>query len=235
MIKKLLSTLICAWLLVSCADKSTIENNVPDNKVAVQIDTLDEKVANEIKTMFGAETCKITREEDIVTIKSLFANQSFKEQDASVIALAFYQLSLTNKLKTYDKIKVALKDTNAIEFAFRFSDFKETSECFETVKNIGTLLYEEKYSELKNYMDPLQSAAEADRAISLFKKADSKSGKIGSFAIISIQFGPVTRINVKGDRLSNPATYYLLGFNKKTNKLQYIDVQDTNEGLVFYK
>lgn len=235
MTKIIISTLIYSWLLVSCADKSTIENNVPDNKVATQIDTLDEKVANETKTMFGAETCKVTRAEDIVTIKILSANQSFKEQDASVIALAFYQLSLTNKLKPYDKIKVILKDTDVFGFDFRYSDFKETAECFEIVKNIGTLLSETKYSELKNYMDPSQSEAESTRAIGLFKKADSKFGKLGSFAIISIQFGPITRINVKGDRLSNPPTYYLLGFNKKTNKLQYIDVQDTNEGLVFYK
>lgn len=235
MTKKIISTLICSWLLVSCADKSAIENNVPDNKVETQIDTLDETVANKIKTMFGAETCKVTRSENIVTIKILSANQFFKEQDASVIALAFYQLSQTNKLKPYDKIKVVLKDNDAFGYIFRFNDFKETSECFETIKNIGDLLYEEKYSELKNYMDPSQSAAEANRAIELFKKADSKFGKIGSFAIISIQFGVVTRVNLKGDRLSNPATYYLLGFNKKTNKVQYIDVQDTNEGLVFYK
>lgn len=236
MTKKILSTLICFWLLVSCNDKVDTENNIQDNKVVSQTDTLDEKVANEIKTIFGAETCRITRDKETVTIKSLFTGQSFKEEDASVIAFAFYRLSQTNKLQPYDLIKVALTDNYGTEYKFRFSDFKEKTECFETVEKIGSLLFERKYSELKNYMNSPQSDAEADRAIKLFRKADSVSGKIENFAIISIQYAKtITRINVKANHSSNQSTYYSFGFNKKTNKLQYIDVTESNTNLSMYK
>ena len=229
MTKKILSTLICFCFLVSCNDKVAIENNIPDSKVATQNDTLDEKVAKEIKAIFGAETCKITRDEEVVTIKSLFTEQSFREEDASVIAFAFYRLSQSNKLKPYDLIKVALTDNYRTEYKFRFSEFKEKAECFETVEKIGSLLFDRKYSELKKYMGSSQSEAEADRGIKLFRKADSISGKIDNFAIISIHFTTtITRIDVKANHVSNSSTYYSFGFNKKTNKLQYIDVNDSN-------
>jgi hypothetical protein len=236
MSKKILSTLICFCFLVSRGDKVVTENSIPESKVANQTDTLDDKVAKEIKAIFRAETCKITRDEETVTIKSLFTEQSFKEEDASVIAFAFYQLSQSYKLKPYDLIKVAFKDNYETEFKFRFNDFKEKAECFKTTEKIGSLLFDRKYTELKNYMDSPHSDAEAERAIKLFRKADSVSGKIDNFAIISIQFAKtITRINVRANHATNHSTYYSFGFNKTTNKLQYIDVTESNAHLVFYK
>jgi hypothetical protein len=228
-LKKIFSFVILFWFLVSCKNKVATENGIPDNKVATQSDTLDEKVAKEIKAIFRAETCKITRSEEVVIIKSLFTEQSFKEEDASVIAFAFYRLSLSNKLKPYDIIKVVLTDNYGTEYKFRFSEFKEKAECFETVEKIGLLLFDRKYSELKKHMDSSQGDAEADRAIKLFRKADSISGKIDNFAIISIHFATtITRIDVKANHVSNSSTYYSFGFNKKTNKLKYVDVNESN-------
>jgi hypothetical protein len=236
MTKKTLSTFICFWFLVSCNDKVVTENDNPDSEVVIQTDTLDDKVAKEIKAIFRAETCRITRDKEAVTITSLFAEQSFKEEDASVIAFAFYRLSLSNKLKPYDLIKIVTKDNYATEYRFKFSDFEEKAECFETVEKIGLLLFDRKYLELKKFMDSSQSDAEADRAIKLFRKADSISGKINNFAIISIQFAyTITRINVKANHESNSSTYYSFGFNKKTNRLQYIDVNQSNPNTEIYK
>ncbi len=236
MTKIIFSTLICFWLLVSCNNKVGNENNIPENKAANQSDTLDDKVAREIKAIFRAETCKITRDAEGVIIKSLFTEQSFIEEDASVIAFAFYRLSQSYKLKPYDLIKVVLKDNYGTEYRFGFRDFKEKAECFETVEKIGSLLFNRKYSELKKYMDLSQSDGGFDRAIKMFKKTDSVSGKIDNFAVISIQFAnTITRINAKASHASNYSTYYSFGFNKKTNKLQYVDVNDSNPNKGIYK
>ncbi len=231
--KKILSVLICFCFLLSCNNKVATENSIPENTVATQTDTLYEKVAKEIKATFSTETCKITRDEEVVIIKCLFREQSFKEEDLSVVAFAFYQLSKRYKLKPYDIIRVAVKDNYKTEYEFRSSAFKERAECFEAVENIGSLLFDRKYAELKKYMDA-KSSAEADRAIKLFRKTDSVSGKINNFAIISIQFGAITRIEVKANHDSNASTYYSFGFNNKTNKLQYIDVNE-NPTPAMYK
>jgi hypothetical protein len=234
---KMILPLVFVCFLLSCKENVAKENSLSTEKSTVQNDTLDNEIAQKIKEIFRAETCKITREqkqtadggEKTVTVKCLFTEQSFKEEDPSVIAFAFYQLSQNNKSQPYDFIKVAITDNYGTEFKYRHSAFKERAECFEIVEKIGALLFDKKYSELKQYMDPSQTAGEAERAIKLIRKADSLSGEINNFAVISIQFAPaVTRINVKASRVNNVPTYYSFGFSLKTNKILYIDVDKSN-------